>query len=79
MFCSTLLAYVNLLVMQANELTIKINLREMYLSSKAFEFPQNNYHNFCGKDYTYAYGLGLNHIIPDRMNTGNRVQEWQCF
>uniref|UniRef100_A0A3B3SDF7 Retinoid isomerohydrolase n=1 Tax=Paramormyrops kingsleyae TaxID=1676925 RepID=A0A3B3SDF7_9TELE len=34
---------------------------------QAFEFPQNNYRNFCGKDYTYAYGLGLNHIIPGRI------------
>ncbi|MFT7808890.1 retinoid isomerohydrolase [Arapaima gigas] len=34
---------------------------------QAFEFPQINYSRSCGKDYTYAYGLGLNHFIPDRI------------
>ncbi|XP_066548582.1 retinoid isomerohydrolase [Amia ocellicauda] len=34
---------------------------------QAFEFPQINYKKFCGKNYTYAYGLGLNHFIPDRI------------
>lgn len=34
----------------------------------AFEFPQINYEKFAGKNYTYAYGLGLNHFIPDRVN-----------
>ncbi|KAG9350879.1 hypothetical protein JZ751_024768 [Albula glossodonta] len=34
---------------------------------QAFEFPQINYSKFCGKNYTYAYGLGLNHFIPDRI------------
>lgn len=33
----------------------------------AFEFPQINYEKFSGKNYTYAYGLGLNHFIPDRV------------
>lgn len=33
----------------------------------AFEFPQINYEKFAGKNYTYAYGLGLNHFIPDRV------------
>lgn len=34
----------------------------------AFEFPQINYEKFAGKNYTYAYGLGLNHFIPDRVH-----------
>ncbi|CAJ0914858.1 unnamed protein product [Ranitomeya imitator] len=34
---------------------------------QAFEFPQINYKAYCGKDYKYAYGLGLNHFIPDRL------------
>ncbi|KAG7269319.1 hypothetical protein CRUP_031839 [Coryphaenoides rupestris] len=31
------------------------------------EFPQINYERYAGKNYTYAYGLGLNHFIPDRI------------
>uniref|UniRef100_A0AAY4EWJ6 Retinal pigment epithelium-specific protein 65kDa n=1 Tax=Denticeps clupeoides TaxID=299321 RepID=A0AAY4EWJ6_9TELE len=34
---------------------------------QAFEFPQINYSKHCGKDYTYVYGLGLNHFIPDKI------------
>merc|ERR1712212_1008953 len=34
---------------------------------QAFEFPQINYQMCAGKDYSYAYGLGLNHFIPDRI------------
>uniref|UniRef100_A0A671VUT7 Retinoid isomerohydrolase n=1 Tax=Sparus aurata TaxID=8175 RepID=A0A671VUT7_SPAAU len=34
---------------------------------QAFEFPQINYKRFGGKNYSYAYGLGLNHFIPDRI------------
>ncbi|XP_056388738.1 retinoid isomerohydrolase [Hyla sarda] len=34
---------------------------------QAFEFPQINYKEYRGKDYKYAYGLGLNHFIPDRL------------
>ncbi|XP_071007560.1 retinal Mueller cells isomerohydrolase [Oncorhynchus clarkii lewisi] len=34
---------------------------------QAFEFPQINYSKFSGKNYSYAYGLGLNHFIPDRI------------
>ncbi|XP_076132441.1 retinal Mueller cells isomerohydrolase isoform X1 [Alosa pseudoharengus] len=34
---------------------------------QAFEFPQINYSAHGGRDYTYAYGLGLNHFIPDRI------------
>ncbi|KAJ8791180.1 hypothetical protein J1605_020743 [Eschrichtius robustus] len=33
---------------------------------QAFEFPQINYQKYGGKPYTYAYGLGLNHFVPDR-------------
>lgn len=33
----------------------------------AFEFPQINYKRYGGKNYTYAYALGLNHFIPDRV------------
>uniref|UniRef100_H2ZXX9 Retinoid isomerohydrolase n=1 Tax=Latimeria chalumnae TaxID=7897 RepID=H2ZXX9_LATCH len=36
-------------------------------SRQAFEFPQINYNKYSGKDYTYAYGLGLNHFVPDRI------------
>ncbi|XP_026098686.1 retinal Mueller cells isomerohydrolase isoform X2 [Carassius auratus] len=34
---------------------------------QAFEFPQINYKRYCGKNYTFAYGLGLNHFVPDRI------------
>ncbi|KAM9719083.1 retinoid isomerohydrolase [Menidia menidia] len=34
---------------------------------QAFEFPQINYERYAGKNYTYAYALGLNHFIPDRI------------
>ncbi|XP_071474846.1 retinoid isomerohydrolase isoform X2 [Callospermophilus lateralis] len=34
---------------------------------QAFEFPQINYQKYGGKPYTYAYGLGLNHFVPDRL------------
>ncbi|XP_043941540.1 retinoid isomerohydrolase isoform X2 [Protopterus annectens] len=34
---------------------------------QAFEFPQINYKKCNGKDYTYVYGLGLNHFVPDRI------------
>ncbi|XP_027146349.1 retinal Mueller cells isomerohydrolase [Larimichthys crocea] len=34
---------------------------------QAFEFPQINYSRCCGKKYSFAYGLGLNHFIPDRI------------
>nr|XP_055196830.1 retinoid isomerohydrolase isoform X2 [Nyctereutes procyonoides] len=34
---------------------------------QAFEFPQINYQRYGGKPYTYAYGLGLNHFVPDRL------------
>lgn len=36
----------------------------------AFEFPQINYKKFNGKDYTFAYGLGLNHFVPDKVKLG---------
>uniref|UniRef100_A0A3Q1FTP9 Retinoid isomerohydrolase RPE65 c n=1 Tax=Acanthochromis polyacanthus TaxID=80966 RepID=A0A3Q1FTP9_9TELE len=34
---------------------------------QAFEFPQINYSQRCGKEYSFAYGLGLNHFIPDKI------------
>ena len=34
----------------------------------AFEFPQINYGKYGGKNYSYAYALGLDHIIPDRVS-----------
>uniref|UniRef100_A0A8D3BY80 Retinal pigment epithelium-specific protein 65kDa n=1 Tax=Scophthalmus maximus TaxID=52904 RepID=A0A8D3BY80_SCOMX len=34
---------------------------------QAFEFPQINYSLYRGKKYSFAYGLGLNHFIPDRI------------
>ncbi|GAA6093221.1 retinoid isomerohydrolase isoform X1 [Tachysurus ichikawai] len=34
---------------------------------QAFEFPQINYKMNNGRNYTYAYALGLNHFIPDRI------------
>uniref|UniRef100_A0A1A7WSJ8 Retinal pigment epithelium-specific protein 65kDa n=1 Tax=Iconisemion striatum TaxID=60296 RepID=A0A1A7WSJ8_9TELE len=34
---------------------------------QAFEFPQINYSQYCGKKYSFTYGLGLNHFIPDRI------------
>lgn len=33
----------------------------------AFEFPQIHYTRCRGKKYCFAYGLGLNHFIPDRV------------
>lgn len=49
----------------------------------AFEFPQINYHAHGGRDYTYAYGLGLNHFIPDRVSAlvHHRHADWLpgCF
>lgn len=41
----------------------------------AFEFPQINYEKHCGKNYTYAYALGLNHFIPDRVSNSNQLNE----
>lgn len=40
----------------------------------AFEFPQINYKKYGGKNYTYAYGLGLNHFIPDRVRSPKHRQ-----
>uniref|UniRef100_A0AAQ5YN65 Retinoid isomerohydrolase RPE65 n=1 Tax=Amphiprion ocellaris TaxID=80972 RepID=A0AAQ5YN65_AMPOC len=34
---------------------------------QAFEFPQINYSQRRGKEYSFAYGLGLNHFIPDKI------------
>lgn len=34
---------------------------------EAFEFPQINYRKYGGNPYTYAYGLGLNHFVPDKV------------
>ncbi|XP_034035342.1 retinal Mueller cells isomerohydrolase-like isoform X2 [Thalassophryne amazonica] len=34
---------------------------------QAFEFPQINYPQCRGKKYSFVYGLGLNHFIPDRI------------
>lgn len=42
---------------------------QMSPSITAFEFPQINYSQCCGKKYSFAYGLGLNHFIPDRVGT----------
>ena len=36
---------------------------------QAFEFPQINYEKHGGKNYSYAYALGLNHFIPDRVSS----------
>ncbi|XP_062308585.1 retinal Mueller cells isomerohydrolase-like isoform X1 [Osmerus eperlanus] len=48
---------------------------------QAFEFPQINYSRCSGKKYSYAYGLGLNHFIPDRICKLNVVTKetwvWQ--
>uniref|UniRef100_A0A8C1NIE2 Retinoid isomerohydrolase RPE65 n=1 Tax=Cyprinus carpio TaxID=7962 RepID=A0A8C1NIE2_CYPCA len=38
-----------------------------FVCVSAFEFPQINYKKYCGKNYTFAYGLGLNHFVPDRI------------
>jgi len=40
----------------------------------AFEFPQINYKKYGGKPYTYTYGLGLNHFVPDRVTISERVR-----
>ncbi|XP_049587997.1 retinal Mueller cells isomerohydrolase isoform X2 [Syngnathus scovelli] len=34
---------------------------------QAFEFPQINYSRCRGKKYSFVYGLGLNHFIPDKI------------
>ncbi|XP_034557611.1 retinal Mueller cells isomerohydrolase-like isoform X1 [Notolabrus celidotus] len=34
---------------------------------QAFEFPQINYSLCNGEKYSFTYGLGLNHFIPDRI------------
>nr|XP_057929800.1 retinal Mueller cells isomerohydrolase-like isoform X1 [Doryrhamphus excisus] len=34
---------------------------------QAFEFPQINYSQCRGKKYSFTYGLGLNHFIPDKI------------
>lgn len=39
----------------------------LLFSLVAFEFPQINYRKYGGKPYTYTYGLGLNHFVPDRV------------
>lgn len=50
--------------------------RLSYVSNpKAFEFPQINYKMNNGKNYTYAYALGLNHFIPDRV----WIISWSVF
>ncbi|XP_068175275.1 retinal Mueller cells isomerohydrolase-like [Antennarius striatus] len=50
-------------------------------SRQAFEFPQINYSLCRGKKYSFAYGLGLNHFIPDRIVKLNvqtkETQVWQ--
>lgn len=46
--------------MYGNTLTVSV------YPSTAFEFPQINYKRNNGRNYTYAYALGLNHFIPDR-------------
>lgn len=40
----------------------------------AFEFPQINYKKYGGKPYTYTYGLGLNHFVPDRVTINKLVR-----
>lgn len=40
----------------------------------AFEFPQINYKKYGGKPYTYTYGLGLNHFVPDRVTIREGVR-----
>lgn len=42
-------------------------LVDVFSSHSAFEFPQINYSKYRGKKYSFAYGLGLNHFIPDRV------------
>lgn len=46
----------------------------------AFEFPQIHYSRCRGKKYSFTYGLGLNHFIPDRivkLNVQTReAREW---
>ncbi|XP_077390144.1 retinal Mueller cells isomerohydrolase-like isoform X2 [Festucalex cinctus] len=34
---------------------------------QAFEFPQINYAQCRGRKYSFTYGLGLNHFIPDKI------------
>uniref|UniRef100_A0A8C1D3I5 Uncharacterized protein n=1 Tax=Cyprinus carpio carpio TaxID=630221 RepID=A0A8C1D3I5_CYPCA len=43
-----------------------------FVCVSAFEFPQINYKKYCGKNYTFAYGLGLNHFVPDRLNVKSK-------
>lgn len=45
-----------------------LNHVTIFMLFVAFEFPQINYKRYGGKNYTYAYGLGLNHFIPDRVS-----------
>lgn len=40
-----------------------------WLRVSAFEFPQVHYSRCRGKKYSFAYGLGLNHFIPDRVTS----------
>ncbi len=48
--------------------TLKLTMMFCHVFNlKAFEFPQINYRMNNGKNYTYAYALGLNHFIPDRV------------
>uniref|UniRef100_A0A8C2Q821 Retinoid isomerohydrolase n=1 Tax=Cyprinus carpio TaxID=7962 RepID=A0A8C2Q821_CYPCA len=49
------------------EVTFYDSFLSYVLNLKAFEFPQINYKMNNGKNYTYAYALGLNHFIPDRI------------
>jgi len=39
------------------------------MSFSAFEFPQINYSQCRGKKYSFTYGLGLNHFIPDKVGS----------
>ncbi|XP_048844472.1 retinoid isomerohydrolase isoform X2 [Brienomyrus brachyistius] len=62
------LPYTTATAVMRNDGTIWLEPEVLFSAPRqAFEFPQINYKRFCGKNYTYVYGLGLNHFIPDRI------------
>ncbi|XP_066499980.1 retinal Mueller cells isomerohydrolase-like isoform X2 [Hoplias malabaricus] len=76
------LAYTTATAVMRSDGTVWLDPEVLFSGPRqAFEFPQINYRKHNGKDYTFVYGLGLNHFIPDRickLNVKNKeTRIWQ--